>query len=103
MGLSIRWIQDRIRSGRYKFSQHGDEERNNDNLTVMEVKEAILAGRILEQYKDTGRGESCLVVGFTETGKPIHVACGRREEYAVIITVYVPKPPKFKSPYDRGE
>ncbi len=25
-----------------------------------------LNGRILEQYPDTGRGESCLVVGFTK-------------------------------------
>jgi len=24
----------------------------------------MLSGRILEEYPDTGRGESCLVVGF---------------------------------------
>lgn len=76
--------------------------RKNDNLTVAEVEDALLSGRILEHYPDTGRGESCLVAGFTEGGKPIHIVCGRRGEWLVVITVYIPVPPKFKSPYERG-
>ncbi|NUO06512.1 MAG: DUF4258 domain-containing protein [Candidatus Brocadia sinica] len=59
--------------------------------------------RILEKYENTGRGESCLVAGFTNTGKPIHVVCGERGDWLVLITVYVPSPPKFKTPYERGE
>ncbi|MBF0536708.1 MAG: DUF4258 domain-containing protein [Nitrospirae bacterium] len=64
---------------------------------------SYLAGRILEHYEDTGRGESCLVVGFTEIGKSIHIVCGQRGDVLVIITVYIPLPPKFKTPYERGE
>jgi len=71
-------------------------------LTIAEVEEALSAGRVLEQYEDTGRGESCLVVGFTETGKPLHMVCGEIEDRVVIITVYIPTPPKFKNPYERG-
>jgi len=59
-------------------------------------------GRILEKYKDTGRGESCLVAGFSNSGKPVHTVCGKRGDHLVFITVYVPKPPKFKAPYERG-
>lgn len=101
--LKIEWIHGHVRRGEYYFSKHGDQERQNDNLTIAEVEEALLTGRILEQYKDTGRGESCLVVGFAEIGKPIHVVCGERGDWLVIITVYIPRPPKFKSPYERGE
>lgn len=100
--FEIDWTQDQVRVGNYYFSQHGDQERQNDNLTVTEVEEALLTGRILEQYDDTGRGESCLVVGFTETGKPLHIVCGEMESRAVIVTVYIPTPPKFKNPYERG-
>lgn len=78
------------------------KERQNDNLTILEVEEAILSGMILEQYVDTGRGESCLIVGFTNIGKPIHIVCGKTDEELVIITVYIPSPPKFKNPYERG-
>jgi len=86
----------------YYFSCHGDQERQHDNLTVAEIEEALLSGRILETYKDTGRGESCLVAGFTNAGKPIHVVCGKRAHWLAIITVYIPGPPKFKPPYERG-
>jgi hypothetical protein len=101
--FEIKWILKRIKKGEYYFSKHGDHERQNDNLTIAEVEEALLGGRILEQYEDSGRGESCLVAGFTEAGKPIHIVCGRRGDWLVIITVYIPRPPKFKTPYERGE
>lgn len=100
--FDIKWIQDKVRKEEYYFSRHGDKERQNDNLTILEVEEAILSGMILEQYMDTGRGESCLIVGFTNFGKPIHIVCGKTDEELTIITVYIPSPPKFKNPYERG-
>jgi hypothetical protein len=100
--FDIKWIQDEISKSEYYFSRHGDQERQNDQLTIMEVEEALLNGKILEQYNDTGRGESCLVVGFTNFGKPIHVVCGEMENNLAIITVYIPAPPKFKNLYERG-
>ncbi|HEY83847.1 MAG TPA: DUF4258 domain-containing protein [Chloroflexi bacterium] len=71
-------------------------------MTIEEVEEALRTGRVLEQYADTGRGESCLIAGFTENGKPIHAVCGKSEDWLVIVTVYIPTPPKFKTPYERG-
>jgi hypothetical protein len=101
--FQIEWIQEKVRRAEYYLSEHGDQERQNDNLTLAEIEEALLTGRILEHYEDTGRGESCLVAGFTQTGKPIHLVCGARGDWLVIITIYVPRPPKFKTPYERGE
>jgi len=101
--IEIKWIQERVKRNEYYFSKHGDHERQNDNLTIYETEEALLAGRVLEQYKDPKRGESCLIAGFTNEGKPIHVVCGRRGNWLVVVTVYIPQPPKFKTPYERGE
>ena len=101
--IDLEWLKEKIREGSYYYSSHGDEERLNDSLKLEEVKEALLSGRVLEEYEDTGRGESCLIVGFTESGKPIHIICGKRGDFVVIITVYIPKPPKFKTPYERSE
>lgn len=39
---------------------------------------------------------------MTISGKPVHVVCGSRGDSLVIITVYIPSPPKFKNPYERG-
>ena len=93
----IEWIQERVRKGEYYFSRHGDQERQNDNLTIEEVEEALSTSRILEKYENTGRGESCLVAGFTNTGKPIHVVCGERGDWLVLITIYIPSPPKIQN------
>ncbi|MES0338137.1 MAG: DUF4258 domain-containing protein [Candidatus Magnetobacterium sp. LHC-1] len=101
--LDLIWIKECVRKNDFYFSKHADMERQSDNLTVREIEEALTAGRILERYGDTGRGESCLVVGVTETGKYIHIVCGQRGDVLVIITVYIPIPPKFKTPYERGK
>jgi len=100
--ISIDWIREKIKQSEYYFSKHGDQARQDDNLTIIEVEEALLTGRILEQYPDTGRGESCLVAGFSDGGKPVHTVCGKRGDWLAIVTLYIPTPPKFKSPYERG-
>jgi hypothetical protein len=99
--LDSSWIKKSVKDGLYFFSKHGDSERQNDNLSIEEVEEAILSSIIIEQYDNTGRGESCLLAGYTSFGKPIHIVCRKRGDELVIITVYIPKPPKFKSIYER--
>lgn len=96
------WIKHCVEAGHYRYSRHADRERQNDGLSLNEVEQAISAGRILEQYSDTGRGESCLLAGFTDKGKPVHVVCGNMGDWLVLVTVYVPTEPKFKNPYERG-
>ena len=99
--IKIEWIIEKVKRDDYFFSEHGDIERQNDDLSIVEVEESLINGKILEEYEDTGRGESCLVVGFTNSGKPIHTVCGVREDILVIITVYIPTSPKFKNLYER--
>ncbi|WP_027148336.1 DUF4258 domain-containing protein [Methylobacter tundripaludum] len=100
--IEIEWIKQAVRDKTYRYSKHGDQERQNDNLTLTEVAQALSNGRILEQYADTGRGVSCLVAGFTDNGVPIHIVCGCIGKTLVIITVYIPMPPKFTNPFERG-
>lgn len=100
--IKIEWVVERVKKNKYYFSKHGDHERQNENLLISEIEEALISGRILEKYEDSGRGASCLVIGYANSGKPIHIVCGQRAEELVIITVYIPQPPKFKTPYERG-
>lgn len=100
--MDIEKIKARIRADEYVYTSHGDLERKADGLTLAQVEEALLAGEILESYPDTGRGESCLVVGFSDQ-QPVHTVCGWRGGKVVIITVYIPTPPKFVDPWTRGK
>ncbi|MGE0086136.1 MAG: DUF4258 domain-containing protein [Desulfococcaceae bacterium] len=45
---------------------------------------------------------SCLVAGFANSGKPVHIVCGKFDGDLAIITVYIPAPPKFRNLYERG-
>ena len=100
--MDIDQIKEKVRNNQYMYSYHTEIERKLDKLTFAQVEVALLNSRILEQYADTGRGESCLVVGFAEE-IPIHAVCGWRGEKIVLITVYVPRPPRFVDPWTRGE
>lgn len=99
--IELDWIVSKIEKDDYIFSQHADKERMNDNIMIYEVEESIVSGTILESYPEDKRGSSCLVVGFTKQGKPIHSVCGKSGDRLVLITVYIPTAPKFINPYER--
>jgi hypothetical protein len=42
--IAIDWIKQAVRDDDYRYSQHGDQERQNDNLTLAELKQALLNG-----------------------------------------------------------
>ncbi len=99
--MNIEDIKARIRNNQYVYTTHAEIERRADELTFAQVEEALLSSEILEQYPDTGRGESCLLLGFAGD-IPIHIVCGWRGEKIALITVYIPRPPKFIDPWTRG-
>ncbi len=98
--MDIEQIKAKVRAGEFLVSAHADQEAADENIAIAEIREALLQGIILEQYADTGRGESCLLLGFVNT-RPIHVVCGWRRNAVVVITVYLPKLPKFVDPWTR--
>ncbi|MBC8447395.1 MAG: DUF4258 domain-containing protein [Chloroflexi bacterium] len=87
-------IQARVRERRYRLTSHAEREREADQITAREIKQALLSSQceLLENYPDDPRGASCLVLGFTQANAPIHLVCGvaRIDEMVIIITVYRP-------------
>lgn len=55
-----------------------------------EVRQAIAEGEVIEDYPGDARGHSCLVLGFGNEGRPIHVVCSAKEDYLAVITAYLP-------------
>ena len=55
-----------------------------------EVRRVITGGEVIEEYPKDARGHSCLLLGFGDQGRPIHVVCAPREDYLAIITAYLP-------------
>ena len=59
-------------------------------ISSVEVRGVIEYGRIIEDYPDDPRGHSCLMLGYGEEERPIHVVCSPKDEYLAIITAYLP-------------
>lgn len=105
--MNIEEIRQLIRQGRYEVSLHAQQERLEDDLDIDEIEAALLQGEIVEEYLNDPRGSSCLVGGLAGA-KPIHVVLGwatrkqQDERTLRVITVYIPRPPKWKDLRTRG-
>ncbi|MGH7802334.1 MAG: DUF4258 domain-containing protein [Thermodesulfobacteriota bacterium] len=95
--VKIEDIIESIRSGRFRISDHADEEAHNDKLTLGEVFESVLGGEIIEQYPDDYPYPSCLIFGMNLKGEPVHTVWGynRATKASVLITVYRPDPNRW--------
>lgn len=100
-GITIDWIRERIRHKEYLITLHADQERRSDGFDLRDVEEALLTGLVIEDYPEDRRGHSCLVYGRARS-RDLHVVCGSNSsEWLVLITVYVPRPPKWVSSTER--
>ncbi|NWG02472.1 MAG: DUF4258 domain-containing protein [Syntrophaceae bacterium] len=87
-------IQRKIRKRHYEFSKHAVDQSIIRDISVAELEEAI-SGRceIIEDYPDDKYGPSCLILGFTKTGRPFHLQCSYPSRQLIkIITIYEPDP-----------
>lgn len=60
--MNIDDIKKCIQTDNYLYSAHAEIERRANNLTFAQIEIALLNSKILEQYEDTGREESYLLV-----------------------------------------
>ena len=84
-----------------RITDHAREEMEEESITLAEVLEAIANGQILENYPDHKRGSCCLLYGLTARRRSLHVVCTTSLPRLVIITAYVPVPPKWIGPTER--
>ena len=91
-------LQAKVRQKKYRLTFHAEREREADLITQQEIEEAVLSGQceIIEDYPADPRGHSCLILGITRAGLPIHMVCGHlSEEEFLVITIYRPDPEQW--------
>ena len=78
-----------------RFTDHARKEMVEERLgriQVEEVLQIIETGEIIEQYLDDTPYSSCLILGYTRSGRPLHLVCAPviAEERLIVITTYQP-------------
>lgn len=70
-------------------------------ISLQEVQTVAITGRLVEDYPEDPRGHSCLLFGYGEGGRAIHVVAAPKDDYLAIITAYVPDPAQWSSDFLR--
>ena len=92
----IEQILAKIQAGQFEFSKHAVDRSILRVVSVQEMHEAIANGEIIEDYPDDKYGPSCLILGFTQAGRPLHIQCSYPSRPLVkIITLYEPDPAQW--------
>lgn len=89
-------IRAEFLEGRYRFTLHAVQEATRVRIAVDDVASAVLDENavIIEDYPEDPRGPSCLILGWTQSGNPLHLVVAYPPDPAVI-TVYRPDSDKW--------
>jgi hypothetical protein len=96
--MDINDIRNKISLKKYTVSFSHTEKVRARRIRLDEIEEAILNGRIIEPYPEDLRGPSCLIFGFSNERRPLHVLCGNlADDELLIVTAYEPDPEEWEA------
>jgi hypothetical protein len=86
-------VRSQLSTGEFEFSRHALKRVVERNISDQEIKQAGMQANIIEDYPDDKYSPSCPLLGFTQTGCPLHIQVSLAEtELVKIITIYEPDP-----------
>jgi len=72
------------------ITQHASERCRQRGIRKKDIRNAVMAGEIIEQYPEDFPFPSCLVFGFSTDGRVLHVVLSDEGTGSRIITSYYP-------------
>lgn len=89
-------VRRQLSAGEFEFSRHALKRVVERNISDQDIRQAGVQANIIEDYPDDKYSPSCLLLGFTQTGRPLHIQVSLAEtELAKIITIYEPDPSEW--------
>lgn len=99
---NIAEIKEYLKGGQFEFSYHAFKRAVERNISESEIGEVVENVAIIEDYPDDKYVPSCLLLGFTKLGRPIHIQVTRIETgegLIKVITMYQPDEEKWINNY----
>ncbi len=93
---SLEDIRRQLSLGEFEFSRHAFKRVVERDISELEIREAGKGAKIIEDYPDDKYAPSCLLLGFSETGRPLHLQVSYADSDVLkIITIYEPDPTEW--------
>ena len=90
-------LRNLAESDKIKWSLHAMKRLRERHISIDDFINAIATGEIIEQYPDDYPTPSCLLMGITSSGEPLHIVVGCDGTFIYAITAYYPDPNEWKS------
>ena len=88
---SLSQLRADLTAGAFDFSYHAFRRSVERDISEREIREAGENLVVIEQYPDDKYGPTVLLLGFTESGRPLHIQVSVTESpQARIVTLYEP-------------
>lgn len=88
--INIETIRTYILQRKVNWTRHCLNRINQRDIAIIDIKQAILCGKIIEYYENDYPYPSCLILGKDRKNKEIHIVCGVGYEMLYMITAYYP-------------
>ena len=81
------------------LTEHCTHRLRERRIDINDVLQCIQCGEIIEQYPEDYPTPSCLILGLSVDGKPLHVVSSIKTDMACIITAYWPNTSKWEADF----
>ena len=93
---SLQEIQQQLQAGEFEFTRHALKRSIERNISDQEIREIGETIEIIEDYPDDKYSPSCLLLGFTQANRVLHLQVSRIESDRIkVITLYEPDPTEW--------
>ncbi|MEK6619175.1 MAG: DUF4258 domain-containing protein [Nitrospirota bacterium] len=93
---TIEAIRQQLSAGQFEFIHHAFKRAVERNISDLEIRQAGEHANIIEDYPDDKYAPSCLLLGFSKAGRPLHIQASYVEsDLLKIIKIYQPDPEEW--------
>ncbi len=93
---TLRQVHSQLSAGDFDFSRHALRRVVERNISEREIRQAGQQATIIENYPGDKYAPSCLLLGFTQAGRPLHIHVSLADTDLVrIVTLYEPSPSEW--------
>lgn len=85
--------------GKILWRDHAAKRLKERNIKTIDVERCIATGEIIEQYIADYPVPSCLILGLSTQGQPLHVVCSVYQDVLCIITNYFPNTHEWENDF----
>jgi Domain of unknown function (DUF4258) len=88
---TLEMLCQQLSQGEFEFSRYAFRRAVERDISETEIRQAGANAEIIEDYPDDKYSPSCLLLGFTENRRPLHIQVSYIDsELVKIITLYEP-------------